>query len=64
MQAKKGIKMAKIYFPQYARRRDMLLSQGKRKDAEKLTDLIQHTKPNEIEGIEFQYIVAERMYFK
>lgn len=43
--------------------RDMLLSQEKRRDAEKLTDLIEHTKPNEIEGTEFQYMVAERMYF-
>ncbi len=43
--------------------RDILLSQGKRRDAEKLTDLIEHTKPNEIEGTEFQYMIAERMYF-
>jgi len=44
--------------------RDMLISKIKREDAERLIDLIQHTKPNEIEGENFQYMVAERMYFK
>lgn len=43
--------------------RDMLLSQEKRYDAERIANIIQHTKPNEIEGQEFQYMVAERMYF-
>jgi len=43
--------------------RDMLVSRERRKDAERLSRLIQHTKPNEIEGEEFQYMVAERMYF-
>lgn len=43
--------------------RDMLVSQQKRKDAEELTRLIRHAKPNEIEGEDFQYMIAERMYF-
>jgi len=43
--------------------RDMLVSQKRRSDAEKLVGTIRHTKPNEIEGQEFQYMVAERMYF-
>jgi len=43
--------------------RDILVSQKKRRDAERLAGLIEHTKPNEIEGEEFQYVVAERMYF-
>ena len=43
--------------------RDMLVSQHKRKTAEGLSGRIRHTKPNEIEGPEFQYMVAERMYF-
>ena len=43
--------------------RDMLLSQQRRRDAEKLTDIIEHTKPNEIEGPQFQYLIAERIYF-
>jgi len=43
--------------------RDMLISRQRRNDAERLSGLIQHTKPNEIEGEEFQYMVAERMYF-
>jgi len=44
--------------------RDMLLSQQRRRDAEKLTTLIEHTKPNEIEGAQFQYLIAERVYFE
>ena len=43
--------------------RDMLLSQEKRKDAEKIARKIKHTKPNEVEGQEFQYMIADRMYF-
>ena len=43
--------------------REMLLSQQKRADAECLVQLIKHTKPNEIEKENFQYIVADRMYF-
>ena len=43
--------------------KDMLISQPKRRYAEKLKEIIYHTKPNEIEGQEFQYMVAERMYF-
>ncbi|HIJ64351.1 MAG TPA: DUF4445 domain-containing protein [Candidatus Hydrogenedentes bacterium] len=43
--------------------RDMLISQAKRRDAEQLAERIEHTKPNEIEGVQFQYIVAENMYF-
>ena len=44
--------------------RDMLLSQEKRKDAERVASMVEHTKPNEIEGEEFAYIVALNMYFK
>jgi len=44
--------------------RDMLISKTKREDAERLIDFIQHTKPNEIEGENFQYMIAERIYFK
>ena len=43
--------------------RDMLLSQEKRKDAERIALMAEHTKPNEVEGTDFQYMVAERMYF-
>ena len=43
--------------------RDMLLSQQKRKDAERIAKTIKHTKPNEIEGEKFQYMIADRMYF-
>ena len=43
--------------------RDMLLSQEKRRDAERVASMIEHTKPNEIEGEEFAYIVALNMYF-
>ena len=43
--------------------RDMLLSQDRRKDAERIAIMAEHTKPNEIEGSDFQYMVAERMYF-
>jgi len=43
--------------------RDMLISREKRLDAERLIGSIEHTKPNEIEGPEFQYIVAANMYF-
>ena len=43
--------------------RVMLISRPKRRHAEKLKEIIRHTKPNEIEGLDFQYMVAERMYF-
>jgi uncharacterized 2Fe-2S/4Fe-4S cluster protein (DUF4445 family) len=43
--------------------RDMLVSQKRRADAEELARTIRHTKPNEMEGEQFQYMVAERMYF-
>ncbi len=43
--------------------KDMLVSQKRRSDAEQLVGIIRHTKPNEIEGPEFQYMVADRMYF-
>lgn len=43
--------------------RDMLLSRKRRSDAEKLGGTIEHTKPNEIEGQDFQFLVAENMYF-
>ncbi len=42
---------------------DMLLSTGLRKDAERLKDIIQHKKPNETEGKNFQYMIADNMYF-
>lgn len=42
---------------------DMLLSKEIRNDTENLRNLIDHKKPNEIEGVKFQYIVAENMYF-
>ena len=44
--------------------RDMLLSHKRRNDAETVIEKIRHTKPNELEGAEFQYMVAERMYFE
>jgi uncharacterized 2Fe-2S/4Fe-4S cluster protein (DUF4445 family) len=43
--------------------RDMLVSRQRREDAEAFTGTIRHTKPNEIEGEQFQYMVADRMYF-
>jgi uncharacterized 2Fe-2S/4Fe-4S cluster protein (DUF4445 family) len=43
--------------------RDMLLSQEKRRDGERVASMIEHTKPNEIEGEEFAYMVALNMYF-
>jgi len=43
--------------------RDMLLSQEKRRDTEEVASVIEHTKPNEIEGEEFAYMVALNMYF-
>ena len=42
---------------------DILLSRQMKSDAENLKNLIKHTKPNEIEGNEFQYMVANNMYF-
>ena len=43
--------------------RDMLCSKRKREDAENLKSILQHLKPNEIEGENFQYLVADNMYF-
>lgn len=43
--------------------RDMLLSRRRRSDAEMLGGTIEHTKPNEIEGQDFQFLVAGNMYF-
>jgi uncharacterized 2Fe-2S/4Fe-4S cluster protein (DUF4445 family) len=43
--------------------RDMLLSRERRKDGERVARTIEHTKPNEIEGDEFVYMVADNMYF-
>ncbi len=43
--------------------RAMLISRQKRRHAEELKKIIHHTKPNEIEGQEFQYMIADRMYF-
>ena len=42
---------------------DMLLSRELREDAESLKDFIKHEKPNEVEGQNFQYMVADNMYF-
>jgi len=42
--------------------RDMLLSQERRRDAERVASTIEHTKPNEIEGEDFVYMVALNMY--
>jgi uncharacterized 2Fe-2S/4Fe-4S cluster protein (DUF4445 family) len=42
---------------------DMLISREKRQDAENVLSRIHHTKPNEIEGDQFQYEVAENIYF-
>ena len=44
--------------------RDMLVSQEKRRDAENVARAIEHKKPNEIEGADFAYMVADRMYFE
>ena len=44
--------------------REILFSQEKRRDAEKIAGIIEHTKPNEKEGESFLYMVADRMYFK
>jgi len=44
--------------------RDIMLSQQRRRHAEKLTGLIEHRKPNEIEGAQFQYLIAKRIYFE
>jgi uncharacterized 2Fe-2S/4Fe-4S cluster protein (DUF4445 family) len=43
--------------------RDMLCSKQKREEAENLKSILQHLKPNEIEGENFQYLVADNMYF-
>ncbi|MBN1444944.1 MAG: DUF4445 domain-containing protein [Candidatus Omnitrophica bacterium] len=43
--------------------RDMLLSKRRRADAERIAVFARHTKPNELEGTEFQYMVAGNMYF-
>jgi uncharacterized 2Fe-2S/4Fe-4S cluster protein (DUF4445 family) len=42
---------------------DMLISRETRNDAENLRNLIEHKKPNEIEGKKFQYILAENIHF-
>jgi uncharacterized 2Fe-2S/4Fe-4S cluster protein (DUF4445 family) len=44
--------------------RDILISKQKRKDAERVAKMIQHTKPNEIEKQEFALMVVDNMYFK
>jgi uncharacterized 2Fe-2S/4Fe-4S cluster protein (DUF4445 family) len=41
----------------------MLCSRRKRSQAENLGRILTHLKPNEIEGQEFQYLVADNMYF-
>ena len=41
----------------------MLCSRGKRNQAENLRGVLTHLKPNEIEGQQFQYLVADNMYF-
>ena len=42
----------------------MLCSKLKRKQAEDLEGILTHLKPNEIEGEEFQYLVADNMYLE
>lgn len=44
--------------------RDMLVSQRRRDDATRVVKMVEHTKPNEIEGESFQYRVAENMYIR
>ena len=41
---------------------DMLVSRRRREDASRVARMVEHTKPNEIEGESFQYQVAENMY--
>ena len=41
----------------------MLVSKIKRGEAENVKSIITHFKPNEIEGENFQYLVAENIYF-
>jgi uncharacterized 2Fe-2S/4Fe-4S cluster protein (DUF4445 family) len=43
--------------------RAMLCSKQKRTEAESLNRILNHLKPNEIEGERFQYLVAENIYF-
>jgi len=43
--------------------RVILCSKQKRIEAENLKRILTHLKPNEIEGENFQYLVAENMYF-
>lgn len=43
--------------------RDMLISRNRRQDAEALAQSITHMKPNEKEGEQFLFMVADRMYF-
>jgi uncharacterized 2Fe-2S/4Fe-4S cluster protein (DUF4445 family) len=43
--------------------RVMLCSKRKRRDAERMSRILTHLKPNEIEGERFQYLVAENIYF-
>ncbi|MBN2553327.1 MAG: DUF4445 domain-containing protein [Spirochaetales bacterium] len=44
--------------------RVMLCSKARRGDAERLSRILTHLKPNEIEGAGFQYLVAENIYFE
>jgi len=44
--------------------RDILISKQRRKDAERVAAMIEHTKPNEIEKQDFAMMVVENMYFK
>ncbi len=44
--------------------RVMLCSKQKRGDAENLKGILTHLKPNEIEGQQFQYLVADNIYFE
>jgi len=43
--------------------RALLSSKQKRADAENLKETLIHLKPNELEGQQFQYLVAENIYF-
>jgi uncharacterized 2Fe-2S/4Fe-4S cluster protein (DUF4445 family) len=44
--------------------RDMLINREKRADANAVVNRIEHLKPNEIEGSDFLYEVADNMYFR
>jgi hypothetical protein len=57
--------VAKIFFRNgaLAGARAILCSKQKSAEAENLRRILTHVKPKEVEGEEFQYLVAENMYF-